>query len=115
MFKAIKDNKIIAVSDNDDISEMLNKDSVVEDTEHSAADYVQHNGEFLLKSEAPKPTHEEVSKAREAYRVKMIDTKTLERMRKTANKTWTEEDEAAYLALDKAVTAYIEEHFPYFD
>lgn len=34
-------------------------------------------------------------------------------MRKTANGTWTEEDEQEYLELDAEVTSYIEEHYPY--
>lgn len=61
----------------------------------------------------PAPTYEEIDKMREDYRKEHIDTKTIARMRKQANHTWTEEDEQAYLALDAEVTAYIEEHFPY--
>lgn len=63
--------------------------------------------------EKPEPTHDEVSKMREEYRKEHIDSKTAERSRKTANGTWTAEDERAYLDLDAEVTAYINEHFPY--
>jgi hypothetical protein len=59
------------------------------------------------------PTDEEIRQMRIQYRREHIDDHTAERSRKTANGTWTEEDEAAYLALDAEVTAYIEEHFPY--
>lgn len=59
------------------------------------------------------PTYEDIRQARIQYRKTHIDDKTLERQRKQANGTWTEEDEQAYLALDAEVTAYIEEHYPY--
>ena len=61
----------------------------------------------------PAPTKEEVKLMRKEYRREHIDDDTAERSRKMANGTWTEEDEAAYLALDAEVTAYIEEHLPY--
>lgn len=68
MFKAIKDNKIIAISDTDGEFLCLVKDEVVEDTEHTTADYDQYNGEYLLKSEIPLPTNDEQSeKRRQAY------------------------------------------------
>lgn len=59
------------------------------------------------------PTHEDIEKARIAYRREHIDNETLCRLRKQANGTWTQEMEDAYLALDAEVTAYIEEHLPY--
>lgn len=59
------------------------------------------------------PTHDDISKIREEYRKAHIDSKTAERIRKTANGSWTAEDEQAYLALDAEVTAYIEQHYPY--
>ena len=63
--------------------------------------------------EKPTPTYEEIDQLRIEYRKEHIDDKTIARMRKTANGTWTEEDEQAYLELDAEVTAYIEEHYPY--
>lgn len=59
------------------------------------------------------PTHDDISKQREEYRIQHIDSKTAERSRRIANGTWTSEDEQTYLDLDAEVTAYIEEHFPY--
>lgn len=59
------------------------------------------------------PTDEEIRQMRIQYRREHIDDQTAERSRKMANGTWTDEDEAAYLALDAEVTAYIEEHYPY--
>lgn len=120
MYKAIKDNKIIAISDTDSEFVCLAKDEVVEDTEHTVDDYDLYyydgkNAEYLLKSEIPGPTYEEIDALRIQYRREHIDDKTIARMRKTANGTWTEEDEQEYLALDAKVTAYIEEHYPYPD
>ena len=52
MFKAIKDNKIIAINETGDFP-CLVYDSVIEDTEHTCDDYEQVNGEFLLKQDVP--------------------------------------------------------------
>lgn len=116
MFKAIKDEKIIAISDTDDKFLCMVKDYVETDTEHVADDYAEYNGEYLLKSEIPEPpapTKEEIRQMRIEYRHSHIDDQTLERNRKMANGSWTEEDETAYLALDAEVTAWIEENLPY--
>lgn len=59
MYKAMKDNKVIAISDTDSEFKLLVNDSIVEDTEHTADDYDQYNGEYLLKSEMPAPSAEE--------------------------------------------------------
>ena len=67
----------------------------------------------ILELQPYVPTHDDIKKEREYYRKTHIDSKTAERSRRQANKTWTDEDEQAYLALDAEVTAYIEEHYPY--
>ena len=72
-----------------------------------------HRYEIKAIPPAPAPTKEEIKQMRKDYRRSHIDDQTLERNRKMANGTWTEEDETAYLALDAEVTAYIEEHLPY--
>lgn len=72
-----------------------------------------HRYEIKAVPPAPAPTHEDIEKARIAYRHEHIDDFTLRRMRKQANGTWTEEDESAYLALDAEVTLFIEENLPY--
>ena len=51
MFKALKDNKIIAINDSGEFP-LLNHDRVEEDTEHSISDYLQVNGEYVLTSSA---------------------------------------------------------------
>ena len=111
MYKVIKDNKIIGISEG--YPKLLDSYEVAEDTEHTCEDYEQYNGEYLLKEDIPAPTYEEIDKAREDYRKEHIDSKTAMRSRKMANGTWTEEDEQAYLALDAEVTAWIEENLPY--
>jgi len=77
--------------------------------------HIEDKGDYLesVSNEHPAPTYEEIDQARIAYRKEHIDDKTIARMRKTANGTWTEEDEQAYLELDAEVTAYIEENYPY--
>lgn len=67
----------------------------------------------VVEKEIHVPTYEEIDQARCEYRKTHIDDKTIARSRKTANGTWTEADEEAYLSLDAEVTAYIEENFPY--
>lgn len=52
MFKAIKDNKIIATNDTG-VFPCLVLDEIIEDTEHTIEDFKQHQGEFLLKSDIP--------------------------------------------------------------
>ena len=51
MFKAIKDNKIIAINETGNFPCLVH-DSVEEDTEHSVSDYLQVNGEYVLTSSA---------------------------------------------------------------
>ena len=69
----------------------------------------------LPEPEPHVPTYEEVRQQRIRYRREHIDDQTAERSRKMANGTWTADDEAAYLALDAEVTAWIEENLPYPD
>ena len=51
MYKVIKDNKIIGVSENEPL--LLDDYEVIEDTEHTVDDYEQVNGEYLLKQDVP--------------------------------------------------------------
>ena len=83
MYKAIKDNKIIAISDTYTEFPFMIKDSVVKDTEHTTADYDQYNGEYLLKSEIPAPTKEEQSEKRALAYQQEVDpiTSHIQRLR----------------------------------
>ena len=51
MFKAIKNNKIIAINETGDFP-LMDHDSIGEDTEHTVSDYMQVNDEFVLTSSA---------------------------------------------------------------
>lgn len=86
------------------------------------ADYCNENnchivdrGDYLESEENEPyiPSYDDIIRLRIGYRRNHMDDSTLERVRKMANGTWTEEDEQAYLALDAEVTAWIEENLPY--
>ena len=67
MFKVIKDNKIIGVSENKPV--LLDNYSIEEDIEHTVADYIQVNGEYVLASsnEAIEQKKEDVRAVRNQY------------------------------------------------
>ena len=68
MFKALKDNKIIAINETGEFP-CLVYDSVEEDTEHQLSDYVQCNGQFVLtvSDEAIEQRKEQVRAVRNRY------------------------------------------------
>ena len=68
MFKAIKDNKIIAINETGEFPCLVH-DSVEEDTEHTVDDYLQVNGEYVLTSsdEAIEQKKTEVRSVRNQY------------------------------------------------
>ena len=49
MFKAIKDDKIIAINETGDFPCLVH-DSIEEDTEHQVSDYIHCDGQFVLTS-----------------------------------------------------------------
>ena len=77
MYKAIKNKKIIAISDIDSKFFMMNFDNIEEDINHNSTDYEQYNGEYMLKSEIPEPSKEEkqaeVRTIRNQYLEKYVD------------------------------------------
>ena len=68
MFKAIKDNKIIAINDSGEFPCMV-YDSVEEDTEHQVSDYIHCDGQFVLtvSDEAIEQRKEQVRSVRNQY------------------------------------------------
>lgn len=68
MYKAIKDNKIIAINDSGEFPCMI-YDSVEEDTEHQLSDYVHCDGQFVLtvSDEAIEQKKAEVRAVRNQY------------------------------------------------
>ena len=68
MFKALKDDKIIAINDSGEFPCMV-YDSVEEDTEHQVADYIHCDGQFVLtvSDEAIEQRKEQVRAVRNQY------------------------------------------------
>ena len=68
MFKALKDDKIIAINDSGEFPCMV-YDSVEEDIEHQVADYVHCDGQFVLtvSDEAIEQRKEQVRSVRNQY------------------------------------------------
>ena len=68
MFKALKDDKIIAINDSGDFPCLVH-DRVEEDTEHTIFDYMQVNGEYVLTSsdEAIEQKKDDVRSVRNKY------------------------------------------------
>lgn len=117
MYKAIKDNKIIAISDTDSEFFCLVKDEVVEDTEHTVADYDQYNGEYLLIDDIPKPSHDEQSDKRaQAYQAEVDPiTSHIQRLR-DAEQTEEIIAEIEQLKAERSAKVQeIKERFPYYD
>lgn len=74
MYKAIKDNKIIAVSDTDAEFPCLNKDNIVEDATHTAADYIEYKGEYVLQADYPiEERNEQIRAERQARYIEESD------------------------------------------
>ena len=68
MFKALKDDKIIAINDSGEFPCMV-YDSIEEDTEHTVSDYVHCDGQFVLtvSDEAIEQRKEQVRAVRNQY------------------------------------------------
>lgn len=68
MFKAIKNNKVIAMNDTG-VFPCLMYDNIEQDTEHTTADYIQVNGEYVLttSNEAIEQKQAEVRSIRNQY------------------------------------------------
>lgn len=63
--------------------------------------------------EKPEPTYEEVSQAREAEYVRLIDPLHARKLRRTVLGKWTEEDEAEYVAKVTELSDKIAAEHPY--
>ena len=68
MFKAIKDDKIIAINETGEFP-CLVYDSIEEDTEHQLSDYIHCDGQFVITSsdEAIEQHNEQVRSVRNQY------------------------------------------------
>ena len=130
MYLAIKDNKIIAISDKkeviihtedgDIIQEVTGEalfpclvfDKVIEDTEHTIDDYKHYNGEFTLHN--IDKDNEEIRKAREnAYRAEVDSPLMAEYNRKKTFNLFKEGEEESLLSEIEAKVAEIKQRYPY--
>ena len=68
MFKALKDDKIIAINETGEFP-LMNYDSLEEDTEHQLSDYIHCDGQFVLTSsdEAIEQRKEQIRAVRNQY------------------------------------------------
>lgn len=113
-YAKIEDEKTKAcmVGDGDDIEYYKSLGMTEQDVEQC------WNGEWYLKGYAPEkpaPTKEEISALREQVYIKEVDILHAQRQRKTILGTWTEEDEANYIAEVKQLSEDIANRYPYPD
>lgn len=112
MFKAIKDNKIIAINEIGDFPCLVH-DSVQEDTEHSITDYEQYNGEYLLKEDTPAPTIEEQKEKRAQAYLLEVDQITAHIQRERDEAEPDEKKIAALIEERNQKVQEIKERYPY--
>lgn len=112
MFKAIKDNKIIAINETGDFPCLVH-DLVEEDTEHTVDDYDQYNGEYLLKSDIPAPTQEEQKAKRAQSYLLEVDPITAH-IQRERDAEEPDEDKIAELIQERELKVQeIKERYPY--
>lgn len=115
MYKALKEDKIIAISETDSEFKFLVKDGVEGDPNHTCEDYEQYNGEYLLKSEIPAPTEEEQRQKREQAYTQEVDPITCHISRLADEEQTPEiEQEIAELKQERSEKVEdIKQRFPY--
>ena len=112
MYKAIKENKIIAINEKEYFPCLI-YDEVVEDTEHNTEDYAQYKGEFILKENIPAPTKEEQEQNRARAYQQEVDPIMAEYNRKKTFNLFEEGEEEKLLAEVKAKVEKIKQRYPY--
>ena len=115
MFKALKEGKIIAISDTDSEFPCLVCDGYEGDPNHTCDDYEQYNGEFLLKEDIPAPTEEEQRQKREVAYTQEVDPITCHISRLSDEEQTPEiEQEIAELKQERSdKVEEIKERYPY--
>jgi hypothetical protein len=111
MFKAIKDNKIIAIHETDQWFPCLIRDEVVEDTEHTCEDYKCYGDEFTL-IDIEKDNEIAKQNRANAYAVEVDSLMSEYNRKKTFNLFEEGEEESLKQAIQDKV-AEIKERFPY--
>ena len=111
MYKAIKENKTIAINEKEYFPCLI-YDAVEEDKEHTCEDYAQYNNEFILKKDIPAPTEEEQRENRARAYQQEVDpiTSHIQRLRDEEGT----EQEIAELINERALKVEeIKERYPY--
>lgn len=110
MFKALKDEKIIAINETNNFPCLI-YDEVVEDTEHQVSDYKHYDGEFTLHN--VEKDNEEAKQARaNAYAVE-VDPLMSEYNRKKTFNLFEEGEEETLKQEIQTKVAEIKERYPY--
>ena len=110
MYKALKDNKIIAINETGDFP-CLVFDEVVEDTEHQVSDYKHYNGEFTLRN--IEKDNEEIKQARANAYTREVDPLMSEYNRKKTFNLFEDGEEEALLAEIEAKVEEIKQRYRY--
>lgn len=112
MFKAIKDEKIIAINDSGEFPCLI-YDIVEEDTEHKIEDYAQYNGEFLLPEDIPAPSEEEQREKRALAYQQEVDPITAHIQRLRDEETPPEAEIAELITERASKVEEIKARYPY--
>lgn len=110
MFKAIKDNKIIAINETGEFP-CLVFDEVIEDTEHQVSDYKHYDGEFTLHN-IEKDNEEARQNRANAYALE-VDPITAHIQRLKDESPAPEGEIAELIAERTAKVEEIKQRFPY--
>ena len=99
MFKALKDNKIIAINVSGDFPCLVH-DSVEEDTEHQLSDYIHCDGEFVLTTSDPAiEQHKAQKRAERDAKIETYEWRLSRYERQKAINVETTDTEEIYLNL----------------
>jgi len=112
MYKAIKDNKIIAICENDYFPCLI-YDEVEEDNEHTCDDYKCYGDEFTLHN--IEKDNEEAKQARVNAYTHEVDPIMSEYNRKKTFNLFDEGEEEKLLAEIEAKVADIKARYPYIE
>lgn len=110
MYKALKDNKIIAINETGDFP-CLVYDEVIEDTEHTCDDYKHYDGEFTLHN--IEKDNEEMKQARADAYAQEVDPLMSEYNRKKTFNLFEEGEEEELMKAIQDKVAEIKERYKY--
>lgn len=115
----IKDEETITVIDEEEHTEIITVGDWYKSLGMTEMEVEQaYNGSWYIAGfapEKPAPTREELSALREQAYIKEVDILHAQRQRKTILGTWTEQDEANYIAEVKRLSADVANRYPYPD